>query len=297
MTLQDWIDARGAAFDAAARPWTQKSALRRGVYEALVFVIKQAWACLFGISMLLLLSLTHAVWPAGAPLARYDFMVFAALAIQAFLLLTRLERPEEAVVIGLFHVTGTVMEIFKVAHGSWLYPEPSLIRLWGVPLFSGFMYGSVGSHFARATRLFDVGFARYPPIWATWLLAVAAYLNFFTHHFSPDIRLGLFAFSLLIFGRTSLQYTVLDRRRRLPMLAAFLGVAFALWIAENVATSARTWIYPSQSHGWRMVPLTKMGAWYLLMLLSFVLVTVVHRPRRIAAPIVATVVSEAPPEA
>ena len=295
MTLQDWIDARGAALDAAARPWARRSVWRGHAYEAFVFVAKQAWACLFGVAMLGLLTLTHAVWPAQAPLARYDFMVFAALGIQVFLLATRLERPEEAVVIGLFHVTGTLMEIFKVAHGSWLYPEPSLIRLWGVPLFSGFMYGSVGSYFARATRLFEVGFVRYPPIWTTWLLAVAAYVNFFTHHFFPDIRLGLFAFSLLIFGLTTLEFRTLDTRRRLPMLAAFLGVAFALWIAENLATSARTWIYPSQSHGWRPVPLTKMGAWYLLMLLSFVLVTVVHRPRRIADRSAGTVETEAPP--
>ena len=113
---------------------------------------------------------------------------------------------------------------------------------------------------------------------------MAAYINFFTHHFFIDIRLGLFAVSLLIFGSATLEFTADRTSRRIPMLAAFLGVAFALWIAENVATSAMTWIYPAQSHGWRPVPISKMGAWYLLMLLSFVLVTVVHRPRRIAPP-------------
>jgi uncharacterized membrane protein YoaT (DUF817 family) len=74
-------------------------------------------------------------------------------------------------VILVFHVVGTVMEIFKTAHGSWLYPEPSLLRMSGVPLFTGFMYACVGSYIARAWRLFDITFIRYPPFWSTWILA------------------------------------------------------------------------------------------------------------------------------
>ena len=30
---------------------------------------------------------------------------------------------------------------------------------------------------------------------------------------------------------------------------------------------------------WEMVSLGKLGAWYLLMIISFVLVTIVHRPK------------------
>ena len=63
------------------------------------------------------------------------------------------------------------------------------------------MYGCIGSYIARIWRLFDIKFIRYPPIWTTWLLAVLAYINFFTHHYLPDIRIGLFAFSGLIFWR------------------------------------------------------------------------------------------------
>jgi uncharacterized membrane protein YoaT (DUF817 family) len=54
------------------------------------------------------------------------------------------------VVIAIFHLVGTVMEVFKTAHGSWIYPEPSLLRIGGVPLFSGFMYACIGSYLARA---------------------------------------------------------------------------------------------------------------------------------------------------
>lgn len=43
------------------------------------------------------------------------------------------------------------------------------------------------------------------------------------------------------------------------------------------------WNYPAQADGWDVVPLSKLGSWYLLMLLSFALVTLVHRPERVAA--------------
>ena len=45
------------------------------------------------------------------------------------------------------------MEIFKTAHGSWIYPEANVLRIGGVPLFSGFMYACIGSYMARAMRL------------------------------------------------------------------------------------------------------------------------------------------------
>ena len=58
----------------------------------------------------------------------------------------------------------------------------------------------------------------------------------------------------------------------------FVLVALFIWVAENLGTFACAWIYPAQRHGWSLVPLSKLGSWYLLMMLSFVLVTLVHRP-------------------
>ena len=118
-------------------------------YEFALFVFKQGWACLFGALLLLLLLTTHLFYPAGAPLARYDFLVIAAVAVQLGMLAFRLETLEEAKVICAFHVVGTVMELFKTMMGSWVYPEPSLLRIGSVPLFSGFMYAAVGSYIAR----------------------------------------------------------------------------------------------------------------------------------------------------
>ena len=75
-----------------------------------------------------------------------------------------------------------------------------------------------------------------------------------------------------------------DRKpRRMPMLAGLLLVALFIWIAENLGTFAAAWVYPSQRDGWHIVPIDKLGAWYLLMLLSFVLVSLVHRPEAASA--------------
>jgi uncharacterized membrane protein YoaT (DUF817 family) len=284
MSLKDRIKARVEAFDALARPWAERSKRHGWAFEFLKFGLKQAWACLFGALMLALLLATHLFWPDDAPLARYDFLVLASVAIQGLLLATKLERWDEAVVILIFHIVGTIMEIFKTAQGSWIYPEESLLRVGGVPLFSGFMYACIGSYVARATRLFDLRYINYPPLWTTWLLAVLAYANFFTHHYTIDIRLGLFAFSALIFARAWFVFTPDRTPRRLPMLVGLLLVALFIWFAENLGTFAAAWVYPSQRDGWHMVSLEKMGSWYLLMLLSFVLVSVVHKPKAAGEP-------------
>src|SRR5690606_19398192 len=118
------------------------------LFEFGLFVFKQGWACLFGGLILALLLASHWFYPADAPLARYDFLTLTALAIQISMLVSRLETLSEAKVILVFHVVGTVMEVFKTAAGSWIYPEPSLLRIGGVPLFSGFMYAAVGSYLA-----------------------------------------------------------------------------------------------------------------------------------------------------
>jgi uncharacterized membrane protein YoaT (DUF817 family) len=140
------------------------------------------------------------------------------------------------------------------------------------------MYGCVGSYIARITRLFEVKFINYPPIWTTWALAILAYINFFTHHYVVDARYALFAFSALIFWRTWFTFTPDRNVRRMPMLIGALLVSLFIWFAENLGTFAAAWVYPSQRDGWHVVPIEKMGSWYLLMLLSFVLVTLVHKP-------------------
>lgn len=257
------------------------SSLAIGFVELLAFGVKQAWACLFGGLMLAAILVTGFAWPEGAGLARYDFLFLFAICVQAAFLATRLERPSEAAVILIFHVVGTAMELFKTGAGSWTYPEASHFRLGGVPMFSGFMYAAVGSYFARVARTFEFRFSHYPRRRWTVALAVLIYVNFFAHHFAPDIRAGLFVFTAVIFGRTTVSYRVWRWRHRMPLLLGFFLVALFIWIAENVGTFAGAWLYPDQASVWRAVAFAKMGSWFLLMLVSWTLVTLVHPPKRL----------------
>ena len=280
MHIYDQTRNGALALHAQARIWATGSAWRSPMFEFVMFGIKQAWACLYGGAMLALLILTMLFWPKeGAVLSRFDFLFLAAIALQVLLVALKLERLEEVKVIAIFHVVGTIMELFKTHMGSWTYPGDAFFKIGGVPLFTGFMYACVGSYIARITRLMDLRFSHYPPIWTTWVLAIGAYVNFFTHHFGPDIRVGLYLLSILIFARTRVYFTPDQKARWMPMLIGFLLVSLFIWFAENIGTFTNTWIYPHQKGGWHMVPFSKMGAWYLLMLLSFVLVTHVHPPK------------------
>jgi uncharacterized membrane protein YoaT (DUF817 family) len=249
------------------------------VYEFLRFGVKQGWACLFGGAMVALLIGTRLFYPADFFLSRYDFIVLAAVVLQASMLLLRLETYEEAKVIFLFHIVGTGMEVFKTASGSWLYPEPSLLRIGGVPLFTGFMYGAVGSYIARAWRLFDFRFTHHPPSWATSLLAIAIYANFFADHYGIDIRYGLFGMTALLFWRAKIGFRVWHVQRTMPLLLGFVLVTLFIWFAENAGTAAHAWLYPNQRAAWSSVPVWKLGSWFLLMIISYVMVAWINQPQ------------------
>ena len=280
-SLEAWIDDRA---HAVLRRLPQ-GGIAGGLVEFIVFGLKQGWACLFGGLLLGLLLLTRLFWPDVAPIARYDFLVVAAILIQLGMLVFRLETVDEAKVILIFHVVGTVMEIFKTGAGSWIYPEDSILRIGGVPLFSGFMYAAVGSYLARVTRIFDFRFTRYPPRWTTAVLAALIYANFFTHHFIADMRWVLFGLTAAVYLRTTVHYRVFRFRHRMPLLLGFGLVALFIYLAENIGTFSNAWLYPSQAGGWHMVGLEKLGSWLLLMIISFVLVTLVHRPQRLGDPV------------
>jgi uncharacterized membrane protein YoaT (DUF817 family) len=274
----DQTNTRYTALRRRLEALEYKTPLARFAFEFVLFGFKQGWACLFGGLLLALMLATHLFYPVGAPLARYDALLIAAVAIQAGLLMLRLETWEEAKVILVFHIVGTAMEVFKTHMGSWTYPEPSVIRIGDVPLFSGFMYAAVGSYIARVTRIFDMRYSDYPPLWSTIVLAGLIYANFFGHHFLPDIRVFLFGLTALLFWRTRVWFTPHKTPRWMPLLLGFFLVALFIWAAENMATFARAWVYPHQAGAWTPVKWSKLGAWYLLMIISFVLVSLVHRP-------------------
>ena len=274
--------ARFIEAEARIGAWAERRAATLVLYELVRFGIKQGWACLFGALMLALLIGTHLLYPRGTWLARYDFLVLAAVAIQVAMLAFKLETWEEAKVIFVFHVVGTAMEVFKTSVGSWIYPEPSILRVGGVPLFTGFMYAAIGSYIARCWRLFDFRFTCHPPLWALVLLALGIYANFFAHHYVWDARVLLFALTALLFGRCWVHFKVWNVHRRMPLLLGFGLVALFIWLAENIGTFTAAWMYPNQRHGWELVSLGKLGAWFLLMIISYVLVALVNRPQTMA---------------
>ena len=271
------VDALVAA-RMAGRPWSAF------LYEFVRFGIKQAWACLFGGLMVALLIGTHFWYPAGAALPRYDFLFLAALSLQALLLAFRLETIEEAQVILAYHVVGTAMEVFKTSVGSWVYPDPAFFRIAGVPLFTGFMYSCIGSYICRVWDLFHFRFDRHPPVWALSLLSVAIYVNFFAHHYMADLRYVLFAVAGALLARTRVYFTVWRDPRWMPLLLGLLLVTVFIFIAENVGTYTRTWLYPSQMGGWTPVGLPKFGSWFLLLIISYTLVALIKRPEPMRRP-------------
>ena len=260
-----------------------QNARTSALYEFVRFGMKQAWACLFGGAVVFLLIATYLVYPEDAALSRYDFLFLSMVALQAFLLATKLETLDEAKVILIYHVVGTIMEIFKTSVGSWIYPEPSIFRIGGVPLFTGFMYACIGSYLCRAWRLFDLRFTHHPPVWALVVLSLAIYVNFFAHHYVVDLRLVLFATAAILFGRTTVYFKVWRVDRSMPLLLGLVLVALFIWFTENIGTFTRTWIYPSQLHGWSMVSFAKLGSWFLLLIISYTLVTLINRPQPFTA--------------
>jgi uncharacterized membrane protein YoaT (DUF817 family) len=254
------------------------SGLPRSLREFLIFGFKQAWASLFGGILLALIIATKLVWQEDWPLHRYDALFMAAVAVQLAFIALKLEAWEEAKIIFLFHVVGTAMELFKTHVGSWTYPEAAWLRIGHVPLFTGFMYASVGSYMVRVIRLFDMRFSHHPPFWMTAVLAVLIYVNFYSHHYVMDQRYALFAAAFVLYGRCRIYFTVDDRRRWMPLLLACFLTSVFIWLGENIGTATGTWSYPGQ-RPWQLVSLAKMGSWFLLLIISFVLVTVIHPPQ------------------
>ena len=232
------------------------------IYEFWIFGLKQAYSCLFGGFLLLVMIITK-YWYPFESLHRYDFIFLSAIVFQILLLMTRLETIRESVVIVVFHVVATVMELFKTsdAIGSWSYPEAYVFGIGNVPLFTGFMYSAVGSYITRAWRIFNFQYDHYPKRLYTVVLVVLIYVNFFTHHFVWDIRWLLLGATVMLFYRTRIYFQVLHVHRHMPLLVGWLLVALFIWLAENIGTYTNTWIYPNQNGGWQMVSLSKLISW------------------------------------
>jgi uncharacterized membrane protein YoaT (DUF817 family) len=269
--------------DSKSRP--RLSGVRRALTEFLWFGIKEARACLFaGLFFLAVFGLPRAGF-LGVP--RYDLLLLIAVAIQAWMVWAKLETWDELKAITLFHVIGFGLEVFKTSSsiGSWSYPDFAYTKLFGVPLFSGFMYAAVGSYIIQSWRLLDMRIRHHPPYWMAGLVALMIYANFFTHHYIPDLRWYLAALALGLYARTTIIFRPLDRDRTMPLLVGFLLVGFFIWLAENISTFFGIWRYPDQLGAWSRVHIGKWSSWSLLVVMTFTIVAnLKHLKERVHVP-------------
>ena len=172
------------------------SGWRRFLVELAYFTVKEARACLFAGLFFAAMFLMPRDGLFGLP--RYDLLLLFALAVQTWMVWTKLETVDELKAICLFHAVGFALEAFKVSGSiqSWSYPDFAYTKVLGVPLFSGFMYAAIGSYMIQAWRLFDLRVLHHPPYWMAVTVALLIYANFFTHHYIGDYRWYLAACAL-----------------------------------------------------------------------------------------------------
>lgn len=238
--------------------------------QLFTFGYKQALCCIFPVAIFIILALSKQVNIPG--LYRYDFILILCLLMQFLMVATKLESLDELKVISLFHLIGLLLELFKIQMGSWAYPEPAYSKIWGVPLYSGFMYASVASYICQAWHRFDLKFYNWPKNHITFPLAAAIYLNFFTHHFTIDIRWLIIVSLFIIFRKTYVKFAVNGIHHRINIILSFLLIGFFIWIAENVSTYFGAWQYPNQSKEWTLVHPGKITAWFLLVIITIIIV-------------------------
>ncbi|KGA96127.1 hypothetical protein AJ85_17485 [Alkalihalobacillus alcalophilus ATCC 27647 = CGMCC 1.3604] len=234
------------------------------------FTYQQALSCLFPVAIFLALALSTVI---EIPfLYRYDFILLVCLAVQVLMYYSGMESKDELKVIAVFHVIGLALEIYKVHMGSWSYPEESLTKIFGVPLYSGFMYASVASYICQAWKRLDLKLVGWPASYWTIPLGAAIYLNFFTHHFLYDIRWVLTVLLFVLFFRSFVYFRLKEAVYRMPLVLSFILIGFFIWIAENITTFFGAWQYPNQEGTWELVHIGKISSWFLLIIVSFIIV-------------------------
>lgn len=230
----------------------------------------QALSCIFSMVIFATLAVSKVITIPG--LHRYDFILLICLITQYLMFKYKLETKDELKVICVFHVIGLLLEVFKVHVGSWSYPEEAWTKVFGVPLYSGFMYASVASYICQAWHRFHLRMNNWPKYIWTIPLGVMIYLNFFTHHFILDLRWILTILLFIVFAKAYVQFTVRNNTYKMPLPFSFLLIGFFIWIAENIATFLGAWQYPNQQDSWSLVHIGKISSWFLLIVISIMIV-------------------------
>ncbi|SFA95611.1 Uncharacterized membrane protein YoaT, DUF817 family [Lentibacillus halodurans] len=227
-------------------------------------------SCLFPVMIFLTLAISKMI---EVPIIkRYDFILIICLAVQILLVVFKIETMDEVKVIFVFHLIGLALELYKVHMGSWAYPEEAVTKVFGVPLYSGFMYASVASYMCQAWRRLELRLVNWPSTWLVLLLSAVIYFNFYTHHFIYDFRWILGGLVLVVFYKTFVYFTVNQKTHAMPLSLSFVLIGFFIWVAENIATFFGAWQYPNQQQQWEIVHVGKISSWLLLVMISFMIV-------------------------
>ncbi|KST86394.1 DUF817 domain-containing protein [Lactococcus lactis] len=206
------------------------------------FGLKQFRSAIFGITIILSLIVTTFI---KIPhLARYDTLLICVIVIQMILLVSKYERAYDLIPIMVFHILGMILEIFKVKHGSWSYPDAGLFKIMDVPLYSAFMYSAIGSYIVRAIKEFDLEAINWPHWLMSIGISVLIYLNFFSGTFGFDFRNIFYLF---------------------------------IYFSENIGSYFSAWTYSYQLKAWQFVDLGKISSWTLLIIVSIIIVIELQR--------------------
>jgi uncharacterized membrane protein YoaT (DUF817 family) len=245
------------------------------------FVWLEAQACTFPFALVGLLVLTKAIdlpW-----LARYDWLFLLCIGVQLIMVATKLETWRDAAVVGVFHLLGIGLDLYKVKQGSWTYPEPAFFVVGQVPLYAGFMYGSVASFMALAWKKHALRAKDWPDWRLTLPIATLIYAQFFLPVWGVWSRIAMVALVCLVFRRCTVHFTAASERWWIPMPVAFVLIGSMIYVAENIATYFGAWSYPYQMQGWTPVDPNKLLSWILLMTVSLVVVAEYKRRTRLAS--------------
>ncbi|WP_010680998.1 DUF817 family protein [Acetivibrio cellulolyticus] len=243
-----------------------------------IFSKKVLVASLFPVIVFVTLAITKEI--RFVYIYRYDFLLLFFIILQIIFVKIKLDSKHDLKIIMLFHMLGLFMEFYKVTFGAWSYPEYALSKVLGVPLYSGFMYGSVAGFLCHLWRKLNITLAKWPRTSVVAFVGVVIYLNFFSMKIPKDLRTFLVLAVLFIFFRSKVEFTNTKVRRSVPLILVFSGLGIFVWIAENIATYLGAWAYPYQLEKWQMVHLSKITSWFLLGVVCFMIVAELLKKRR-----------------
>ena len=92
------------------------------------------------------------------------------------------------------------------------------------------------------------------------------------HHFLSDMRWCIMLILLFVFGKSRVSFKLAQRQYSMQVIQSFLLIGFFIWLGENIATFLGAWKYPDQLQTWQMVHLGKISSWYLLVIISIIII-------------------------